>query len=167
MLVAQGRRYAVEICNTYNLNRMFVICGKSNEVAYFIYQKNFSNLHGFTDKYSSHKDMIGLVLSENVIRPIPQLDTVTMQIQILDLGSESDLISAIVLGRFSVSMTSPPEVCKIGRDDGWGFKEGSATYIKEVPLEIASKVFNRNISSNPISSSSPILGSINADSHNF
>lgn len=51
--------------------------------------------------------MIGLVLSVNVIRPIPQLDTVTMQIQILDLGSESDLISSIVLGRFSVSMTSP------------------------------------------------------------
>lgn len=87
---------------------MFVICAKSNEVSYFIYQKNFSDLHGFTVKYYSHKDMVGLVLSKNVIRPIPQLDTVTMQIQIMDLGLESDLISAIVLGRFSVSMTSPP-----------------------------------------------------------
>jgi hypothetical protein len=113
MLIAQGRRYAAEICNTYNLNRIFVICAKANEVAFFIYQKNFSDLHGFTDKYYSHKDMIGLVLSNDVIRPIPQLDTVTIQTQIMDLGLESDLISSIVLGRFSISMTSPPEVCKI------------------------------------------------------
>jgi hypothetical protein len=79
--------------------------------------------------------MIGLVISNNMIRPIPQMDTVTMQIQIMDLAVESDLISSIPLGRFLTSMTSPPEVCKITSDTGfeWGFKEGSATYIKKVP----------------------------------
>lgn len=42
MLVAQGRRYAVEMCNTDNLNRMFVICAKSDEVAFFLYIKKTS-----------------------------------------------------------------------------------------------------------------------------
>jgi hypothetical protein len=74
-----------------------------------------------------------------------------------------------VLGRFSISMTSPPEVCKItsGIDYEWGFKEGSATYIKETPSEIASRIFKINIGSNPSSSSSPILRNLSADSHNF
>jgi len=86
MLIPQAKRYAMEICDTYKLERIMVICAKGHEIAYFIYQKGFSDLHSLTDKYDSHKDLICLVFKDNTIKPIPQLNTVNIQIQILDMG---------------------------------------------------------------------------------
>jgi len=148
-----------------------VICAKGHEIAYFIYQKGFSDLHGLTDKYDSHKDLICLVFKDNTIKPIPQLNTVNIQIQILDMGLESDFISSVILGRYSVSMVTPPEVCKIenGDDFEWVLKEGTTTYLnkEEVPLKIASRTFNRNVGLNPLSRSSPILSNVGSNSTDF